>query len=271
MWKLLLGGALFLYCSATFIWNLSIWTVISTIIIVGLFFVLLYVEKNKAKAQQTFLNEIEAMKENRLQFNDVFQHLRKERHDYVKHITAIQFMLEEGNIEEAKEYIRAISQNYEETSIAIKGEKGAVAAILHNGYQRCMREKISIHYDFSTPISKLPLPDDQLVLLIGNMIDNAIDAAVEARNQNGHGDVHMSLFQRAGLFILTCENATIPIPDAVVDQLFEQSNVTTKAEHAGLGTTIMKEIVEAHGGHLHFEHQKDRFELKIKIPYVLQS
>lgn len=268
MWKFLLGGAVLSYSITALILNLNMWAVISGIIMIGLFVYLLYIEKKKEKEYQSLINEIQILKENRVQFNEVFQHLRKERHDYIKHITAIQFMLEQGNMEEARGYIQLISQNYEETSIAIKGEKGAVAAILHNGYHRCMQENISIYYDFSTPISKLPLRDDKLVLFIGNLIDNAIDAAIEARNQNGYGDVHISLIQRAGLFILSCENATIPLPNEVVDRLFEQSTVTTKANHAGLGTTIIKEIVEEYGGHLQFEHQNGRFELKIKLPIV---
>ena len=38
------------------------------------------------------------------QFNETFQMVRKERHDYLKHVAAIQYLLEKEQFEEAKSH-----------------------------------------------------------------------------------------------------------------------------------------------------------------------
>ncbi|WP_234410400.1 hypothetical protein [Caldalkalibacillus mannanilyticus] len=68
--------------------------------------------------------------------NETFRMVRSERHDFLKHVSALHFMLEDGRSIEAKKYLDALVDNYEETNFSIKGERGAVAGVLHQTYKR---------------------------------------------------------------------------------------------------------------------------------------
>lgn len=204
------------------------------------------------------------------QFNDTFQTVRKERHDYLKHIAAISYMLEKEDYTNAKNYMANIVERYEETSLSIKGEQGAVASVLHSNYKKAKSNEIAISYHLEVPVSSLPIPVDEIVELVGNILENAIDACEEWQKVRGEqGVIELSLRKRSGLYILTCVNNTIPLPSSIADQLFSTSGLTTKEQHAGLGTTIIKNIIEKHNGFLDFTAEKNTFSITCKIPNVL--
>lgn len=204
------------------------------------------------------------------QFNETFQTVRKERHDYLKHIAAISYMLEKEDYETAKDYMRKIVERFEETSLSIKGEQGAVASVLHTNYKVAKNKGIAINYHLEVPVSSLPIPVDEIVELVGNILENAIDACEEWQKVNKEqGVIELSLRKRSGLYILTCENNTIPLSPSIADQLFTTSGLTTKEHHTGLGTTIIKQIIEKHNGFLDFVTEKNTFLITCKIPSVL--
>lgn len=202
-------------------------------------------------------------------FNQTFQTLRKERHDYLKHITAIHYLLEKQTSKEAKEYMEVLIDGYEETNLSIKGEHGAVAAILHSIYKRAHDANITLNYHFDLPCSKLPLPTPKVVALVGNILENALDACEEWQQQSGmQGYIEMTLQKRSGLYILTCKNSTLPLSPHIADQLFQTVGITTKSSHDGLGTSIIQNIIKEQQGYLDFLNEKETFTLTCKIPSI---
>ena len=204
------------------------------------------------------------------QFNETFQTVRKERHDYLKHVAAISYMLDKEDFIAAKTYMNNLIERYEETNLSIKGEQGAVASVLHTNHQEAKQKGIAINYQLEVPISNLPIPVEEIVELIGNIIENAVEACEEwQKREEQQGFIELSLRKRSGLYILTCVNNTIPLPQEVADQLFVSSGVTTKDQHTGLGTTIIQQIIEKHHGFLEFVTEKNTFSITCKIPNVL--
>lgn len=202
-------------------------------------------------------------------YNQTFQMLRKERHDYLKHINAIHYLMQKQSGEEAKQYMEVLIDGYEETNLSIKGEHGAVAAILHSIYKRAHTSNIAINYHLDIPCSKLPLPTPKVVALLGNILENALDACEEWHQQTGvHGFIEMTLQKRSGLYILTCKNRTLPLPKKIADHLFQRAGVTTKSSHDGLGTSIIQNIIEEQHGYLDFSNEKEMFTLICKIPSI---
>jgi two-component system, LytTR family, sensor histidine kinase NatK len=204
------------------------------------------------------------------QFNETFQMIRKERHDYLKHVAAIAYMLDKEDFLAAKSYMNNLIERYEETNLSIKGEQGAVASVLHKNHQEAKKKGIAISYQLEIPISYLPIPVEEVVELIGNIMENAIEAceAWQKRDKE-QGFIELSLRKRSGLYILTCVNSTVPLPQVVADRLFVSSGVTTKDQHTGLGTTIIQQIVEKHHGFLEFVTERNTFSITCKIPHVL--
>ncbi|WNS80431.1 GHKL domain-containing protein [Domibacillus sp. DTU_2020_1001157_1_SI_ALB_TIR_016] len=218
-----------------------------------------------------YRRQVMQLEQEREKMNKTFLKVRSERHDFLKHIAALQYMFDQSQHDEAKKYMDELIGGYEETNLSIKGESGAVAGILHDMYRRAKQAGVEVVYDLDVPLSSLPLPDQEIVRLAGNLVANSIEASDEWQKKRGrHGSVVLQLSKRSGLFLLSCQNNCLPIPNEVVDHLFTKSGISTKGEeHAGLGTKIIREAVRAACGYLDFIHKEETFTVKIKIPAIV--
>ncbi|WP_052712238.1 sensor histidine kinase [Domibacillus indicus] len=223
-----------------------------------------YKQMNKFKDQAGRLQtELEEM-------NQTFLKVRSERHDFLKHISAVQYMMEKGQTEEAISYMDGLVGGYEETNLSIKGETGAVAGLLHHMYKRARKAGINIVYDFEIPLSSLPVPDQDIIGLAGNLLANSIEACEEWQKERSRpASITLQFSKRSGLFLLSCTNESLPIPVHILDRLFVKAGVSTKSgEHTGTGTKIIQDCVKAHHGFLDFIHKEETFSLKVKIPSI---
>lgn len=204
------------------------------------------------------------------QLNEAFRIVRSERHDFLKHISALHFMLDNKKQEEALKYLNHLVDGYEETNLSIKGENGSVAGILHQSYKKAKNIGIEVAYDIDLPLSSLPLPDTDIVALIGNLLSNSIDACEEwQRERENRGRLTLQFYKRSGLYLLICKNDSLPLPTSIIDGLFHSFGTTTKGEeHEGLGTKIIYDIVHKYQGYLDFIHKDEEFTVKIKIPAI---
>ncbi|MGD6776923.1 sensor histidine kinase [Sutcliffiella horikoshii] len=208
--------------------------------------------------------------EQRAHINETFRIVRSERHDFLKHVSAVHFMLENGKAQEAKLYLDDLVEDYEETNYSIRGERGVVAGVLHQMYRRGKASGVSVVYDLDLPLSTLPIGDQKIVALLGNMLSNSLDACEEWQRERGQqAMLTLQFYKRSGLYMLTCKNNTLPVPVDVLDSLFASYGHTTKGgDHEGLGTKIIKDIVEEHQGFLDFVCKNEEFTVKIKVPAI---
>lgn len=204
------------------------------------------------------------------QLNETFRIVRSERHDFLKHVSAIQFMIENENFQEGKRYLEKIVGRYEETNLSIKGEQGIVAGTLHSFFQRGKAKGVEVVYDLDLPISTLPLQDNDIVALLGNLLSNSIEACIEWQEEtNKQALLTLEFYKKSGLYLLICKNSSLPIPNYILDNMFESYGKTTKSKnHEGLGTKIINDIVTRHQGLLDYTYKQQEFTVKIKFPAI---
>ena len=225
-----------------------------------------------AKERSKLEKELDWLKEEQDHINETFKIVRSERHDFLKHISAIHFTLEKEKYQEAKQYLDELVGKYEETNLSIKGEKGVVAGVLNDAYRRAKKLGFSPYFDIDIPISSLPMKDVDIVSLISNLLSNALDAceAYQVKREQPP-ELSIEFFKRSGLYILTCSNSSLPIPTHILDRLYHTYGLTTKGEdHEGLGTKIIHDIVESYQGFLDFTYTKEQFSVKIKVPAIME-
>ena len=204
------------------------------------------------------------------QYNDLFQVVHSERHDFLKHISAVHFMVEKDGNQEIKQYLNQLVEGYGETNLSIKGEKGAVASVLHRMYRKAQEKNINIEYDLDVPLSTLPMTEKSIVELVGNILSNSIEASDEYQERHKkRARVICRISKRSGFYLLTCKNDCLPIPESILDHLFEKFGKSTKAgENRGYGTKIIHDLVRKHHGYLDYTYKDKNFTLKIKIPAI---
>ncbi|MEH7345690.1 GHKL domain-containing protein [Bacillus sp. JJ1532] len=219
----------------------------------------------------SFTKKLKEFEEQNNQFNETFRLVRTERHDFLKHVSAIHYLLEDGKYSEAKAYLDELVDGYEETNLSIKGERVVVAGVLHKLYQQAKASDIEVVYDFDLPLSTLPLSDQHVVALIGNLLSNSIDACIDwQKKHKEQACITLQFYKRSGLYLLICKNNSLPIPADILDGLFQTYGKTTKTgDHEGFGTKIIHNIVKDHEGFLDFVYKEHEFTVKIKLPAIL--
>ncbi|PFG06453.1 two-component system, LytT family, sensor histidine kinase NatK [Bacillus sp. es.034] len=214
-------------------------------------------------------NDVEQFEMERLHLSETFRVVRSERHDFLKHISSIHYMLEHQHHEEAAAYLDELVDDYEETNLSIKGERGSVAGILHQMYNRGKACGVTMIYDVDMPLSTLPLPDKKIVSLLGNLLSNSIEASAQwLEHYNNQASVNLQFYRRSGLYMLVCKNPSLQISPSILDELYQSYGHTTKEGHEGLGTKIIQETVKEYNGYLDFVYKEEEFTVKIKIPAI---
>lgn len=200
-------------------------------------------------------------------FEDTILSIRAQRHDFLKHVNALHYFLEEHHYEQADRYMKNLIDDYDVVNQSIKGEKGHIGSLLFQQSKRAAQEQVNLIYRLNVPTSRLPLqPIDQMNLL-ANLLENAIDAAAEATIHPKEVILSTSIY--GGIYRLEIMNTTNPIPYQILNELFQTYNMSTKGdEHEGLGTYIIQQIVSKYKGKLDYSYDANQMTILVTLPIV---
>lgn len=181
--------------------------------------------------------------------------VRTLRHDLHNHLTVLQGLIESGKAEKAVDYVKQILG-----SPGLRGSRqlcnnAAANAVLAAKAEELARLRLEGDFQISLP-EALPMADMDLCALLGNALDNAMEAAAKA------ADKKISLRCRAdkGMLMLKVTNALAGD---------ERENLaTTKADkkHHGFGLAGMREIARRYGGTMETETDGGYFVLLVCLP-----
>lgn len=181
--------------------------------------------------------------------------VRSLRHDLQNHLTVLYGLLEQDNTHQAMEYLEQIAG-----SPALKGTKrlcdNEVAnVVLSSKAETAQRLGLTADFQISLP-KELTMADTDLCALLGNALDNAIEAAQETHDKQ----IRVRCRADKGLFMLQVDNALTgkEKPDL-------STTKSDKRSH-GFGLTGMREIATRYGGSLEAGPINGRFELVVCLP-----
>ena len=130
-------------------------------------------------------------------------------------------------------------------------------AILNEKYQRARENGIDISYKVSD-LSGLKLSTDELVVLLSNLLDNAIEACLRLPNNR---KIECSLILEESLF-LSIRNTAPPVK--IVDGRIETTK-KNKMEH-GYGLPAVQRILQQLRGELIIDYSEPWFQIVADIP-----
>ena len=110
----------------------------------------------------------------------------------------------------------------------------------------------------------LKIDDNKIIRVIVNLVKNAWEKLEE---EKGRILVEFIPDEQSGITIAVTDNG-FPIPDSILSNLFRPFHTEGKAKGTGLGLTICKKIIEAHGGRITAENlpQKAGVRFSFNLP-----
>lgn len=186
--------------------------------------------------------------------------VRTMRHDLRNHFSALQGLLEQGEQEKALHYIAELVD-----SPALHGVSRVCENELANVVFSCKVEemkRLGLEPDVLVALPEaLAVADTDLCALLGNALDNAMEAAKDAQDKK----ILIRARADCGMLMLRVENSFHKEP-AAEHGIFVTTKPHTKKH--GFGIRGMQEIAARYGGTLETAVHEKRFELVACLPLV---
>jgi sensor histidine kinase regulating citrate/malate metabolism len=199
------------------------------------------------------------MKNHLTQVEELIRTLQAERHEYSKHMQAIQSLMGLGRIDEAIDYMDSITEGiipqYEMCYI----DHPALSALLNSKKAAAEKKGIDVGIFLHSELSNLDIPSRDVCSIVGNLVDNALEAAVEADKPR----VEIEFRQDHDSYIIDVYNNGAAMPAGV--DVF-QAGVSTKiSEYRGYGLYIVQKLLKKHNGQIEINCD-DNTHIRIRLP-----
>lgn len=233
------------------------------IFIVCAIFLMLYLILNvlyqEIKNENIILDTIQNTLQKQNDKLEIFYNQRNQQIHDVKHVMSyLRNCLESGKIEEA------LAQVCDFTSDLTKMERKVWTGFSYLdfvlNYKKLEMDEIRIDFELEVDLYEIPLKDAELGVILGNLLDNAIEATQKC--EQAKRKIFLRICNPNDMFLLCLRNSSIQMP-VIVDDRF----ITTKEDQYahGLGVESVKRIVEKYNGNISFQYDEEHFEVDILI------
>lgn len=197
------------------------------------------------------------------EIRSVYLNLRGWRHDYHNHIQAMKAFFDRGEIAEARSYLNEIETELERVDSFVRSGNLMADAILNSKITHAVNKEIKVTCD-ATLSEQLFLSDMDLCIILGNILDNAIESCEKIPVENRFLRIYMAIIK---------EQLYISVQNSAPEILnFEERNyISTKRGNHGLGMKRVAAVVEKREGFLNLNNEPGIFGTEITIPKTEDS
>ena len=177
--------------------------------------------------------------------------LRSQTHEHGNRLHALLALLELGRLDDARRLIAASTEDRQGLADRIvSGNDGAVVvALLLGKLDEAAEHGVALDLDVAEPTPALPLAPAEAVTVVGNLVDNAMDAATAGPDPRW---VRVSLTRRGSDVAIEVSDSGPGFDPALADPFAFGASTKPAAAPGGrgVGLALVRDIVSAHGGTL---------------------
>ncbi len=189
--------------------------------------------------------------------------VRRFKHDLVNHIGALRELMNEKKTEEAKAYIDTIWNIQEEFDLKIHTGDSFLDVIVN--YYLYLAKKENIEFAVVGKLTeKMPLEMFDITTLMGNILENAVEAAVKADAPR----IRVELIEHKKEIFIVVSNSAVKRINTKTD--FFLTSKKDKENH-GFGLKNIVAIVEKYHGEYYMDSIEENGEALFKISIAFQK
>ena len=211
------------------------------------------------KKQRLHLLQLQESLKNLEQLN--FE-LRAARHDYLNHLQVVYGLLELEEYEDLKKYLTPVYKGIMKTGKALKTSKPALNALLKAKMEEAEGKEIDVYVEVKSDLQKLPVEDWQLCKVLSNLIDNAMTALSEKREER---KLEIDINEDRENYLFTISNNGTAIPKEHLENIFKRGFSTKKESGHGMGLAIVSDIVKENRGNISVSSTAERTSFAVSF------
>lgn len=238
-----------------FLITIVITAIILINIVLWLFFMPWYVDKKISRFQNELVDkhytEVEMM----------YRKMRGWRHDYHNHIQVLKAHMELNHYDEAKQYLDMLNDDLATVDTVIKTGNVMVDAILNSKLTMIKEKGIQVDATAIVP-QDVPFSGIDLSVLIGNLLDNAMEACVQIRNRDER-------FIRIYIDIVK-KQLYISVTNSMDGKAKRKGlqYLSTKMGVHGFGLLRIDRIAAKYGGFINRQNEEGVFATEVMLPLL---
>ena len=226
---------------------------------VAIVYVISLIERDTEVKQQINIlsQQMEIQTASILALDKAYRQQRQTTHDFQNHLCTISDLLSQKSYEAAAKYVQELSQTQTSRILIVNTHHPIIDAILNQKYQTAVESQIEMQFCIND-LSGIQLSASELVVLLSNLLDNAIEAC---RRVDTERLIRCTILGNDNFF-LSIRNTSLPV------RITEHGIATTKAsasEH-GYGLPSVCRILDALHAEYAYNYEDGWFQFTTEIP-----
>ncbi len=216
----------------------------------------------KVKQAEMSAQTAQLITEHQDELKSIYERMLAQQHDLQHRIAAAEEILSKGALKEDQKNEALLLLKQPAEHLAFLTGSIAVDAVLTA--KATIMDKEGIVFDFAEyPLNPLPVSEQKLCTLLGNLLDNAIEGVMALPADAPSRRICLAFSKRWNMLFITCVN------DADISRIKRRGEefLSTKVhpELHGFGIDNMRRIVDEEEGTIEFEVKNGQFTVQIML------
>ena len=194
------------------------------------------------------------------QYHHIYENIENSqriRHDLRHHMVTLEGFLNNNEIKKSKEYISKFIQCSNGSMLIKISENPTIDLIV--GYYKELAKEQNINFEVRIDIPKdISLQDIDISVLLGNLLENAIEAAGNAQLENRY--INLNIIHLNKMLVITVDNGYQTNLKKVGNRF-----LSTKESHRGLGISSIEHIAKKYNGSTEFYYDGKEFHASVML------
>jgi signal transduction histidine kinase len=217
------------------------------------------------------LTEFQKVAEELVEVKNYTQALRSQTHEFLNKLQSISGLIQLGKNETALTLLHETTEAHQDliSFLANAFSDSAVSGILLGKYNRARELNINFKIDRSSHIPhEVTIPDNELVCIVGNLIENAFEALRGV--EQPFKEVFVKIFPRGHFLTIIVKDNGPGIPATIKRQIFQRGFTTKEGRNKGIGLSLVKQCIDNLRGTIRFHSDRQTIFL-VKIPFKIEG
>ena len=178
----------------------------------------------------------------------VYERQGRKMHDYKNQIRTMQALVKKGDTQAAAALAERLTESISVEMAAVSTNHPVVDAVLNQKFHAAREQGVSMTFRVGD-MGGLRLNEEETVILLSNLLDNAIHECVKVARRGRNVVIHVKLVQEGGKLIFSVRN---PVVEKV--QVME-----------GIGLSNVKAVADKYGGDFAVSCDEEKFQAVVML------
>ena len=189
----------------------------------------------------------------------VYERQGRKMHDYKNQIRTIQVLIKEGDPQAAATLAERLTESILVEMSAVNTNHPVVNAVLNQKFHLAREQGTSMIFKVGD-MSGMRLNEEETVILLSNLLDNAIHECLKVVKAGRKAVIHIKLVQEGRKIILSVKN---PVVEKV--QITDGIVLDSNGGMHGIGLSNVKAVVDKYGGDFVISCDSEKFQAVVML------